>query len=46
MKVKKPDQLTCLRCNHVWTPRGDVVRVCPSCKSSWWDLPRKNEVAK
>ena len=44
----------CLRCEHEWLPRkplegddppsGDQrPRVCPKCKSPYWDRPRKHE---
>ncbi len=35
----------CERCNHEWIPRGDSKReptTCPSCKSPYWDRPRKS----
>lgn len=33
----------CERCEHVWTPRAKTIkpRVCPKCKSPYWDEPRK-----
>lgn len=32
----------CHRCNHEWLPRGEgVPRVCPKCKSPYWDRPRR-----
>ncbi len=42
--------LECLRCGHKWTPRGKKndrastveVRICPHCKSPYWDRPRTN----
>lgn len=33
-------RLTCLRCNHVWVPRQTEIRICPNCKSAYWDRPR------
>jgi Zn finger protein HypA/HybF involved in hydrogenase expression len=34
----------CERCKHVWVPREeDYPRVCPKCKSPYWDRPRKIE---
>lgn len=34
--------LTCLRCGHKWDQRGeDTPKVCPSCKSPWWNVPPK-----
>lgn len=34
----------CERCSHEWLPRGDLEqepRVCPKCKSPYWNRPRK-----
>ena len=34
----------CERCAHEWIPRGgveDQPRVCPKCRSPWWDRPPK-----
>ena len=39
----------CKRCGHVWRPRGadpndpnpKDPKVCPKCKSAWWDENRK-----
>lgn len=34
----------CSRCDHEWIPRGDSEeepRVCPKCKSPYWNRPRK-----
>jgi uncharacterized protein len=33
-------QLHCYRCGNTWTPRGRVVRLCPHCKSLYWDQPK------
>lgn len=31
----------CYRCEHKWVPRDDETpRVCPKCKSPYWDIPR------
>lgn len=34
----------CERCRHEWIPRNweDTPKVCPKCKSPYWDTPRKN----
>lgn len=34
----------CERCSHEWIPRrpDSDPRVCPSCKSPYWDTPRKS----
>lgn len=34
----------CDRCSHEWIPRGESEeepRVCPKCKSPYWNRPRK-----
>jgi len=46
----------CLRCGHKWIPRvelsqlegelKDKPRICPKCKSAYWDLEKKNGVKK
>ena len=44
----------CLRCGHQWRPRGvdpedkspPDPKVCPRCKSAWWNVPKKEKVAK
>jgi len=31
----------CERCGHEWVPRNDEnPRVCPKCKSPYWDKPK------
>ena len=37
--------LKCERCQHKWVPRKPEVRICPSCKSPYWDRkPKKTKV--
>jgi rubrerythrin len=32
----------CERCGHEWYPRGEEKpRVCPKCKSPYWDRARR-----
>jgi hypothetical protein len=34
----------CERCTHEWVPKAETPpRVCPKCKSPYWDKPRKKE---
>tara|TARA_Y100000310_G_C20607180_1_gene776139 strand:- start:178 stop:333 length:156 start_codon:yes stop_codon:yes gene_type:complete len=36
----------CERCSHEWVPRNkskEEPRVCPKCKSPYWNRPRKNK---
>ncbi|MBI4362265.1 MAG: hypothetical protein HY558_03740 [Euryarchaeota archaeon] len=37
------DGLKCERCDHEWIPRHpeENPRVCPKCKSPYWDRPRQ-----
>ena len=31
----------CERCGHEWVPRNSAEpRVCPKCKSPYWDKPK------
>jgi hypothetical protein len=31
----------CCRCGYDWNPRSKMKpRVCPCCKSKYWDIPR------
>ena len=40
IEVKVPGY-RCERCGHEWVPRtGAVPRVCPKCKSAYWDVPK------
>ena len=35
----------CERCGHEWIPRSngdEEPRVCPKCRSPWWNRPRKS----
>lgn len=35
-----PDGLMgCYRCGYVWRLRKSPVRICPMCKSRYWDVP-------
>ena len=37
----------CERCGHEWVPRRDEEpRVCPKCKSPYWNRPRKAVASK
>ena len=39
IEVELP-RMHCYRCGNEWTPRARVVRLCPRCKSRYWDEPR------
>ena len=33
----------CERCMHEWVTRGkDMPKVCPKCKSPYWNVPKKH----
>lgn len=37
----------CERCGHRWVPRKDETpRICPKCKSAYWDVPRQPKTTK
>lgn len=31
----------CERCGHIWIPRKNIIKVCPKCKSPYFNVPRK-----
>jgi DNA-directed RNA polymerase subunit RPC12/RpoP len=33
----------CIRCSHEWASKKEKPRVCPKCKSAYWDLPVRTE---
>ena len=37
--------LECKRCGHNWIPRKTEVRMCPKCKSAWWDKEKEKKNA-
>jgi len=50
---KEVNAFRCLRCGHEWIPRvelsqlegelKDKPRICPRCKSAYWDLEKKSK---
>ena len=30
-------KLKCQKCGHEWAPRQADVRICPNCKTTYWD---------
>ena len=36
MKIKIT-RLECKRCHHKWVPKKEEIRICPKCKSPYWD---------
>jgi predicted Zn-ribbon and HTH transcriptional regulator len=42
MGEKMVRAFVCERCGHAWVPAGvEKPRVCPKCKSPYWDRPRR-----
>lgn len=41
-------KFVCERCGHEWIPRDNEnePRVCPKCKSPYWNTPRKADKVK
>ena len=37
----KITKVTCKRCGHVWVARKEIIRVCPKCKSPYWDTEKE-----
>ncbi len=46
MKNIRIPRLSCRRCGHTWTPRTTEVRICPQCKSAYWDRLRSQKPQK
>lgn len=45
MAKVKLDGYKCDRCGHEWLRRGhDDPKVCPQCKSPYWNIPRKSSI--
>ena len=36
-------KVSCKRCGYSWYPRKPEVRVCPKCKSPYFDRDRKEK---
>ncbi len=37
-------KLQCKRCGHEWVPRKEDVRMCPNCRSPYFDRERKKKI--
>jgi len=46
MKIHDLPVLECKRCGWTWTPRKTDVRMCPSCKTPYWDVPKEPKKEK
>lgn len=40
MKAQLGKLLKCRRCGYEWYPRKEEVRICPNCKSAYFDTPK------
>lgn len=40
MKIKII-KIECFKCGHKWIPRKTDVRMCPNCKTPYFDINRK-----
>jgi len=43
------DGFRCERCKHEWIPRTKIKQdpiICPSCKSPYWNIPKKKKNKK
>lgn len=39
-------EMKCKRCSHTWTPRKETIKVCPKCKSKYWNKDYTRKVTK
>lgn len=48
VKIKRTITLyKCERCGHEWQPlKPQEPRVCPKCKSPYWNVPRRKGTAR
>ena len=44
--IIKIQKMNCKRCNHTWMPRQEEIRICPKCKSPYWDREKKQKKEK
>ena len=35
--------ISCNKCEHIWLPKSYQPRICPKCKSPYWDRERKRK---
>lgn len=41
MVIVQLTELNCKRCGHNWFPKQEEVRICPKCKSAYFDVEKK-----
>lgn len=44
MKIKIT-KIKCFKCGHLWIPRKAEVRMCPKCKTPYFDVEREKKCA-
>jgi predicted Zn-ribbon and HTH transcriptional regulator len=42
MKLRSIKELNCKRCGHNWFPNSKEIRICPKCKSTYWNSEEKS----
>jgi len=42
-KIFKLPKAHCNQCGYTWTPRLEVIGLCPHCKSPYFDQPKKEK---
>lgn len=45
MKIKLV-KMNCKRCGHIWHPKKTEIRICPKCKSPYFDRERKGKTSR
>lgn len=38
--IPEGTKVTCVRCNHQWTPHSRHPQKCPKCRAPWWFPPK------
>lgn len=41
MAIVRLRKMECVRCGHAWLPRKEDVRICPRCKTAYFDTPKE-----
>jgi len=44
MKVTIGKRLRCLRCGKDWHARQTEIRMCPACKTKYWQTPKRDRI--
>ena len=38
--------LKCIKCKYEWIPRVCLVKMCPRCKTYYWNIPKAKAAKK